>query len=56
MLYLRRVVQGYVTSKAFAIEKQGGFQPVVFLLADFGYQANATTIETKKEVKEKIQN
>ncbi|WP_335115556.1 ABC transporter substrate-binding protein [Nostoc sp.] len=40
--------QGYITFEAFAIEKQGGFQQVVFLLTDFGYQANATTIETKK--------
>lgn len=29
--------QGYIASDPFAIEKQGGFQPVVFLLADYGY-------------------
>ncbi|WP_414571969.1 ABC transporter substrate-binding protein [Nostoc sp. CCY 9925] len=45
--------QGYVTSEPFAIQKQGGFQPVVFLLADYGYQPYATTIETKKELVEK---
>jgi NitT/TauT family transport system substrate-binding protein len=45
--------QGYITSEPFAIEKQGGFQPVVFLLADYGYQPYATTIETKKELVEK---
>ncbi|HYX17118.1 MAG TPA: ABC transporter substrate-binding protein [Nostoc sp.] len=44
---------GYITSEPFAIEKQGGFQPVVFLLADYGYQPYATTIETKKELVEK---
>jgi NitT/TauT family transport system substrate-binding protein len=45
--------QGYITSEPFAIEKQGGFKPVVFLLADYGYQTYATTIETKKELVEK---
>ncbi|WP_375505172.1 ABC transporter substrate-binding protein [uncultured Nostoc sp.] len=45
--------QGYIISEPFAIEKQGGFQPVVFLLADYGYQPYATTIETKKELVEK---
>lgn len=45
--------QGYITSEPFAIEKQGGFKPVVFLLADYGYSPYATTIETKKELVEK---
>ncbi|PHK28822.1 nitrate ABC transporter substrate-binding protein, partial [Nostoc linckia z15] len=45
--------QGYVTSEPFAIEKQGGFEPLVFLLADYGYQPYATTIETKKELVDK---
>ncbi len=45
--------QGYVTSEPFVIEKQGGFKPVIFLLADFGYTPYATTIETKKELIEK---
>jgi NitT/TauT family transport system substrate-binding protein len=39
--------QGYITSETFALEKQGGFKPVVFVLA------YATTIETKKELVEK---
>jgi NitT/TauT family transport system substrate-binding protein len=47
------VQQGYVTSEPFAIEKQGGFKPLVFLLADYGYQTYATTIEAKKELVEK---
>lgn len=45
--------QGYITSEPFAIEKQGGFKPVVFLLADNDYTAYATTIETKKELVQK---
>ncbi|WP_066381136.1 ABC transporter substrate-binding protein [Anabaena sp. CA = ATCC 33047] len=42
--------QGYITSEPFTIEKQGGFKPTVFLLADYGYSTYATTIETKKEL------
>jgi NitT/TauT family transport system substrate-binding protein len=38
--------QGYVTSEPFAIEREGGFEPVVFLLADSGYASYSTTIET----------
>ncbi|MBU7585587.1 MAG: ABC transporter substrate-binding protein [Nostoc sp. TH1S01] len=45
--------QGYITSEPYAIEKQGGFKPTVFLLADYGYSTYATTIETKKELVEK---
>ena len=47
------VQQGYVTSEPLAIKKQGGFEPVVMLLADNGYTPYATTIETKKELVEK---
>jgi NitT/TauT family transport system substrate-binding protein len=45
--------QGYITSEPYAIEKQGGFKPLVFLLADYGYMSYATTIETKTELVEK---
>lgn len=45
--------QGYVTSEPYAIEQQGKLKPVVFLLADFGYEPYATTIETKRETVEK---
>jgi NitT/TauT family transport system substrate-binding protein len=38
--------QGYVTSEPFAIEREGGFTPQVFLLADAGYDTYSTTIET----------
>ncbi|MBV9387277.1 MAG: ABC transporter substrate-binding protein [Chroococcidiopsidaceae cyanobacterium CP_BM_ER_R8_30] len=48
--------QGYITSEPYAIEKIGGFKPIVFLLADFGYQPYATTIETRKELVNKNPN
>lgn len=38
--------QGYVTSEPFAVEREGGFTPNVFLLADYGFNSYATTIET----------
>ncbi len=38
--------QGYVTSEPFAIEREGGFKPNVFLLADYGFNTYATTVET----------
>jgi NitT/TauT family transport system substrate-binding protein len=40
------IQQGYVTSEPFAIEREGGFAPQVFLLADAGYDTYSTTIET----------
>jgi NitT/TauT family transport system substrate-binding protein len=38
--------QGYVTSEPFAIKNEGGFEPNAFLLADYGFDTYATTIET----------
>jgi NitT/TauT family transport system substrate-binding protein len=38
--------QGYVTSEPFAIQQQGGFEPVTLLMADAGYDTYSTTIET----------
>lgn len=38
--------QGYLTSEPLAIEREGGFQPKVFLLADNGYEPYSTTITT----------
>lgn len=46
------IQQGYVTSEPFAIEQQGGFEPVVFLLADHGYDSYSTTIETSRQLVE----
>lgn len=44
------VQQGYVTSEPFAIRKQGGFDPVVLVLADAGYDTYATTIEARAQM------
>src|SRR5918994_243564 len=40
------IQQGYLTSEPFGIEREGGFTPKVFLLADAGYDTYSTTIET----------
>jgi NitT/TauT family transport system substrate-binding protein len=45
--------QGYVTSEPFAVEKQGGFKPNIFLLADYGFDTYSTLIETRNEIIEK---
>ena len=45
--------QGYVTAEPFQIERQGGFKPKIFLLADFGFDTYATTIETRNDLIEK---
>lgn len=42
--------QGYLSSEPLKIRKEGGFEPMVFLLADHGYTAYSTTIETRQEV------
>lgn len=42
----KSIQQGYVTSEPFAVEKEGGFKPNLFLLADYGFATYATTIET----------
>jgi NitT/TauT family transport system substrate-binding protein len=44
------VQQGYVTSEPFAIKKEGGFEPVVLMMADFGYDTYSTTIETSQKL------
>jgi NitT/TauT family transport system substrate-binding protein len=41
------IQQGYLTAEPFAVEKDGGFKPNIFLLADQGYSTYATTIETR---------
>ena len=46
-------MQGYVTSEPFAVERQGGFKPAVFLLADHGFDAYSTLIETRRDLVEK---
>jgi len=46
------IQQGYLTSEPFAIEREGGFTPKVFLLADAGYDTYSTTIETSWQLVE----
>jgi NitT/TauT family transport system substrate-binding protein len=46
-------MQGYVTSEPFAIEKEGRFKPKIFLLADQGFSAYSTLIETRRALVEK---
>lgn len=45
----RSAQQGYVTSEPYAIEKEAGFRPDVWLLADYGFSTYSTTIETLRE-------
>ncbi|MGJ3247107.1 MAG: ABC transporter substrate-binding protein [Elainellaceae cyanobacterium] len=42
--------QGYLSSEPLKIKQEGGFEPVVFLLADYGYDPYSTTIETRQEL------
>jgi NitT/TauT family transport system substrate-binding protein len=44
------VQQGYLTSEPYEIERQAGWAPKVFLLADYGYAPYSTTIETRREI------
>ncbi len=41
----KKGMQGYLSSEPFLVEKEGGFTPNVFLIADAGYSTYATTIE-----------
>ena len=47
------IQQGYLTAEPYAVEKQGGFKPNIFLLADQGYSTYATTIETRQDLVDK---
>ena len=49
----RAAMQGYVTSEPLAVEKAGGFKPVLHLLADNGFSTYATTLETRRDLVEK---
>jgi NitT/TauT family transport system substrate-binding protein len=46
----RSAMQGYITSEPFAIERQAGFKPRLFLLADQGFDAYSTLIETRRDL------
>jgi NitT/TauT family transport system substrate-binding protein len=39
-------MQGYLTSEPFFVEKEAGFKPDAWLIADAGYTAYSTTVET----------
>ena len=43
-------MQGYVTSDPYAVEKEAGFKPKVFLLADQGFDSYSTLIETRRDL------
>jgi NitT/TauT family transport system substrate-binding protein len=49
----RSAMQGYVTSEPFAIEQQGKFKPKIFLLADQGFSAYSTLVDTRRDLVEK---
>lgn len=44
--------QGYVTSEPYAIQLEAGFEPNVFLLADYGFDTYSTLIATMAETVE----
>jgi len=46
-------MQGYVTSEPYAIEKATGIKPNVMLLADYGFNAYSTLIETRLDIIDK---
>lgn len=45
----KSIQQGYLTSEPLAVEREGGFKPNVFLLADYGFTTYATTVETMQK-------
>jgi len=49
----KSIQQGYITSEPLAVEKEGGFKPNLFLLADYGFTTYATTIETMQDTIDK---
>lgn len=44
--------QGYVTSEPFAIEREAGWRPDVWLLADYGFDTYSNTIEVTRDTLE----
>jgi NitT/TauT family transport system substrate-binding protein len=42
-------MQGYLSSEPYLVQKEGGFEPNVFLIADAGYSSYATTIEAMQQ-------
>jgi len=46
-------MQGYLSSEPYLVEKEAGFKPDVWLIADQGFSAYSTTIETRPELVQK---
>jgi NitT/TauT family transport system substrate-binding protein len=44
--------QGYITSEPYEVEKQAGWKPKEFLLADYGFDTYSTLIETQTKLVE----
>ncbi len=49
----RAIQQGYSVAEPIYVGKQGGFEPVVHLLADHGFSTYSTLIETRRDTIEK---
>jgi NitT/TauT family transport system substrate-binding protein len=49
----RKGMQGFLSSEPYAIEKEAGFKPNVFLIADAGYSTYATTVEVMQSTIDK---
>jgi NitT/TauT family transport system substrate-binding protein len=49
----KSAMQGYVTSEPYAVERAAGIKPKIFLLADEGFNAYSTLIETRRELVDK---
>lgn len=47
------VQQGYAVEEPISIERQGGFKPLTYLLADHGYSTYSTTVEARVETVQK---
>jgi NitT/TauT family transport system substrate-binding protein len=45
----KSVQQGYAVEEPISVQKQGGFKPQVYLLADHGYSTYSTTIEARAD-------
>ncbi len=41
-------MQGYLSSEPYAVAEQGGFEPNVFLIADYGWDTYSTLVETMR--------
>lgn len=46
-------MEGYVSSEPYAVEKAAAFKPNVLLIADYGFNAYSTLIETRRDLVDK---